>query len=238
MHCHSLGTSRLVALMVNETKPKLTRDEILDRRAQAPWEYRCRNREIVNEKARLRMQKRREQLQNAPAAVQAEHQAKARQYRRRYLDCNKEVSRRKVKPVPSKQKIAVSPRSPETPRRAAPSTAAIQKSNSVRVTPINPVRFHPASPPTPAPASYRNPRTPESPTPRSRNPHPTPRKLADIAAASESESEEDPTESDEEHAWEGDTEAEGPLLNPTGHPDYVPQPGQQPYFKEGRRYWF
>jgi hypothetical protein len=37
----------------NPTKP--TRDEILDRRVQTAWEYRQRNREAVNEKARIRM---------------------------------------------------------------------------------------------------------------------------------------------------------------------------------------
>jgi hypothetical protein len=36
-------------------KPKLTDEEVLDRRAQAAWEYRQRNREAVNKKAKNRM---------------------------------------------------------------------------------------------------------------------------------------------------------------------------------------
>jgi hypothetical protein len=34
---------------------KPTQDEILDRRAQAAWEYRQRNRQAVNERAKIRM---------------------------------------------------------------------------------------------------------------------------------------------------------------------------------------
>jgi hypothetical protein len=30
----------------------------------------------------------------------------------------------------------------------------------------------------------------------------------------------------------------GPYLNRTGYPDYAPEPGQQPYSKHGRQYWF
>ncbi|KAJ7062987.1 hypothetical protein B0H15DRAFT_807852 [Mycena belliarum] len=79
-----------------------------------------------------------------------------------------------------------------------------------------------------------------------------PRALGDIAR-SHSDSEAPDDQSDEdildvETGWEADDESDaqvpghtevlGPLLNPTGHPDYVPLPGQQPYFKQGRRYWF
>jgi hypothetical protein len=69
------------------------------------------------------------------------------------------------------------------------------------------------------PARVSLPESPESPTPRS---------LGDIAASED----EDDEDSD---GWDADNEREerGPLLNPTGHPDYVPQPGQQPYMRDG-----
>ncbi|KAJ7662033.1 hypothetical protein DFH06DRAFT_1325356 [Mycena polygramma] len=67
--------------------------DILDRRADAAWEYRSRNREAVNARARLRMRRRREELQTAPAAVRLEKEAKARQYRRNYRERNRPVPR-------------------------------------------------------------------------------------------------------------------------------------------------
>ncbi len=63
-----------------------------------------------------------------------------------------------------------------------------------------------------------------------------PRSLADIATSEE----EDEGDGEGSDGWDADSEHEdrGPLLNPTGHPDYVPQAGQQPYMRNGRRYWF
>ncbi|KAK7022210.1 hypothetical protein R3P38DRAFT_3173188 [Favolaschia claudopus] len=75
-------------------KSKLTKEQILERRAQAAWEYRQRltnvererHRAAVNEKARARMRARREKLRRAPADVQLEHAVKAAQYRRNYVE--------------------------------------------------------------------------------------------------------------------------------------------------------
>ncbi|KAK7019062.1 hypothetical protein R3P38DRAFT_3200303 [Favolaschia claudopus] len=65
-------------------KSKLSKEELLARRAQAAYEYR--QRASVNEKARLRMRARREKLRRAPADVQLEHAVKAAQYRRDYVE--------------------------------------------------------------------------------------------------------------------------------------------------------
>ncbi len=37
--------------------------------------------------------------------------------------------------------------------------------------------------------------------------------------------------------WDDDN-GPSPLRNETGHPDYVPLPGQQSYMRAGRKYWF
>ncbi|KAJ6450012.1 hypothetical protein C8R47DRAFT_1084569 [Mycena vitilis] len=83
------------ALNGKKSEPDIERREqdILDRRADAAWEYRSRNREAVNARARLRMRRRREELQTAPAAVRLEKEAKARQYRRNYRERNRPVPR-------------------------------------------------------------------------------------------------------------------------------------------------
>jgi hypothetical protein len=41
--------------MTHKKLTKATHDEILDQRVQAAWEYRQRNRQAVNEKAKMRM---------------------------------------------------------------------------------------------------------------------------------------------------------------------------------------
>jgi hypothetical protein len=68
------------------------------------------------------------------------------------------------------------------------------------------------------------------------------RTLADIAASlSLSEDEDEEQDHDEDSdGWDADNEREerGPLLNLTGHLDYVPQPEQQSYVRDGCRYWF
>ncbi|KAJ7666209.1 hypothetical protein DFH06DRAFT_1322828 [Mycena polygramma] len=63
-----------------------TPDEVLDRRAQLAREYRERNREKINEKARLRMRRRREALQKAPSAIQLDYSVRAAQYRKNYAE--------------------------------------------------------------------------------------------------------------------------------------------------------
>ncbi|KAK7033757.1 hypothetical protein R3P38DRAFT_3185520 [Favolaschia claudopus] len=65
-------------------KSKLTKEQLLERRAQAAWEYR--QRAAVNEKARLRMRARRERLRRAPADVQSEYAVRAARYRRDYVE--------------------------------------------------------------------------------------------------------------------------------------------------------
>ncbi|KAJ7027837.1 hypothetical protein C8F04DRAFT_1266624 [Mycena alexandri] len=92
--------------------------------------------------------------------------------------------------------------------------------------------------------------TPPTPSPSSRKPpQRAPRSLAAIDADDDDSPEEDNEQSDDEPAhtghrltgiqrWWEYLDADGPLLNITGHPDYVPQRGQQPYMKGGRRYWF
>ncbi|KAK7033887.1 hypothetical protein R3P38DRAFT_3186201 [Favolaschia claudopus] len=77
-------------------KSKLTRQEILNRRAQAAWEYRQRNKAAVNEKARVRMRAHREKLRRSSAAVQLEYAVKAAQYRQDYVERATRAARRSV----------------------------------------------------------------------------------------------------------------------------------------------
>lgn len=105
--------------------------------------------------------------------------------------------------------------------------------------PYKPATDRPPTPPTPTPAGRKRQRQRVTRTPRS---------LAAIDADDdEDESEEEscddtePTQYPPEssiHRWWEYLDGDGPLLNKTGHPDYVPERGQQPYFKGGRRYWF
>ncbi|KAJ7820054.1 hypothetical protein B0H13DRAFT_2378049 [Mycena leptocephala] len=210
-------------------KSQATRDEVLDRRAQAAWNYRQRNQEAINAKAKLRMRQRRETLLTAPSAVQLEHSIRAAQYRRNYLERTK-------KPVKPLAKVPSKKSQPTTVTRVAPA-ANQQNQKQSAVTPSRASKpvAKPAPKPKlprqgilPTPSVHPRPRIPGSPSPRS---------LGDIAdgdddAESEMDSDDD--------GWDADSERDGlgPLLNHTGHPDYVPQPGQQPYFKAGRRYWF
>ncbi|KAK7053868.1 hypothetical protein R3P38DRAFT_2761581 [Favolaschia claudopus] len=53
-------------------------------RADVAWQYRTRHREIINEKARNRMRRRREAIRQAPSDVQLIHRIRARLYRRTY----------------------------------------------------------------------------------------------------------------------------------------------------------
>ncbi|KAK7050373.1 hypothetical protein R3P38DRAFT_2763609 [Favolaschia claudopus] len=63
--------------------------EARQRDADKSWNYREQNRKTVNEKARLRMQRKRAELRNAPIEVQLLQAQKARQYRRDYRQCCK-----------------------------------------------------------------------------------------------------------------------------------------------------
>ncbi|KAJ7940755.1 hypothetical protein B0H13DRAFT_2299719 [Mycena leptocephala] len=173
--------------------------------------------------------RRRETLLTAPSAVQLEHSIRATQYRRNYLERTK-------KPVKPPAKVPSKKSQPTTVTRVTPA-ANQQNQKQSAVTPSRASKpvAKPAPKPKPprqgilpTPSVHPRPRVPGSPSPRS---------LGDIAdgdddAESEMDSDDD--------GWDADSERDGlgPLLNHTGHPDYVPQPGQQPYFKAGRRYWF
>ncbi|KAJ7752278.1 hypothetical protein B0H16DRAFT_1723624 [Mycena metata] len=251
------------------TKPKRKRaadEEILARRAHAAWEYRQRNRAVVNEKARVRMQKRREALRHAPSDVQQEANRKARQYRRNYVERGGTQSKpeatqsppKKIKQkptVPQQHQLAAPPTAPGPP--APPPRAKLRPAPSPfgsspgKIADLNLVKPRPPS------GSTNRAKTPPTPTPRSRNPRPaTPRSLAAIDAdddgadslEEDSENESEKSDSDEPsytghritsiQRWWEYLDADGPLKNVTGHPDYVPERGQQPYFRGGRRYWF
>ncbi|KAJ7847059.1 hypothetical protein B0H13DRAFT_2362612 [Mycena leptocephala] len=77
--------------------------------------------------------------------------------------------------------------------------------------------------------------------PKKKVPPPTPVTRLGFASHPLSEDDDGGEEEDEDsEGWDADTEREDKraLLNSTGHPDHVPQPGQQPYMRDGRRYWF
>ncbi|KAJ7716046.1 hypothetical protein DFH07DRAFT_785490 [Mycena maculata] len=199
------------------TKVKRTQDEILDQRAQAAWEYHQRNKEAINAKARVRMRRRREELKTASSDIQQEYTVKARQYRRRYIDRHKEPPSR-LHDVPKKTK-------PQNPMRKKPVTTREEAKTEEQNTQAKTSNADALQTAKPAQGHHGG----------SASPLP----LRDIASEA-SDSSDSPEEDDDDKGWYGDTEKEelGPLLNATGHPDYVPLPGQQPYVKQGRRYWF
>ncbi|KAK7017445.1 hypothetical protein R3P38DRAFT_2785214 [Favolaschia claudopus] len=67
-------------------KTNLSQPEVRLKRADESWHYRQLHRAEVNEKARLRMQRRRAALKNAPSAVQHEHLMRARKHRQDYRE--------------------------------------------------------------------------------------------------------------------------------------------------------
>ncbi|KAJ7119400.1 hypothetical protein C8R46DRAFT_1050825 [Mycena filopes] len=148
-------------------KAKLTQEEILERRTQAAWEYRQRHRDSINEKACLRMQRRREELKEAPAAVQQAHTVKARQYRRNYIEyasksslyrCTEHLSVRRNKPVLRSQL------SPEKKNKIP--QASIKRAAPVTRTPVATPPSYTLSTPPPRPAlASPLPATPPTPTP-------------------------------------------------------------------------
>ncbi|KAJ7689748.1 hypothetical protein B0H16DRAFT_1752806 [Mycena metata] len=200
---------------------------------------------------------RREALRNAPSVVQEAAARKARQYRRNYAErakagrdspksphqntkaistASKEPPslERPVNPGPSKEP---QPSAPLVKPRPAPSPFG---SSPGKLTDLNLARPRPPS------GSTDRTDTPPTPTPRSRKSQgATPKSLTAIAV----EDSPDEDESDDEPPYTGYRitgidrwweylDADGPLRNVTGHPDYVPQSGQQAYIKGGRRYWF
>ncbi|KAJ7016668.1 hypothetical protein C8F04DRAFT_1280887 [Mycena alexandri] len=230
--------------------------EVLARRAQAAWEYRQRNRAIVNEKARVRTQKRREALKKAPSDVQQEAIQKARQYRRNYIrrvnagsssSPATQASPRKAESrlvAPRQAQVAALPAPPAPPPAAKlrPAPAPFCSSPG-KIADLNLLRPRP-------PSSAHRASTPLTPTPPSRKRQlATPRSLAAIDAEDDDSPDEGEESEDEQPLYTGHRissikrwweylDADGPLLNVTGHPDYVPERSQQPYFKGGRRYWF
>ncbi|KAJ7796573.1 hypothetical protein B0H13DRAFT_1934517, partial [Mycena leptocephala] len=202
--------------MTKKQTKKPTQDEILDRRAQAAWEYRQRNRQAVNERAKIRMRERREQLKTAPNAVQLEHSLRAAQYRRNYLERTKQAVKNSLPKVPKKK---APPPTPVTPPRIRQSSVTKLPAASTAVAHKTPAK--PKAKPDAALRAF-----PCTPTPRT---------LADIAASLSEDDDGGEEEDEDSEGWDADTEREDKraLLNPTGHPDHVPQPGQQPYMRDG-----
>ncbi|KAJ7868660.1 hypothetical protein B0H13DRAFT_2351306 [Mycena leptocephala] len=214
-------------------KPKPTREEVLERGAQAAWEYCQRHRDAINAKARLRMQKRREALQKAPSDVQLEHAVRAAKYRRDYIERHTERPTKKSRklshpksPSKSKNKDANPPdRVSSRASQGVESATSSQRKEPMSRSPPPRVAVAAAAP------EYRPPR------PRAAG-SPSPKSLAAIDR--EESSEEDRDDSDEERGWEGDNERDafGADLRATRHQDYIPQRGQQPFVRNGRTYWF
>ncbi|KAJ7749881.1 hypothetical protein B0H16DRAFT_1460911 [Mycena metata] len=227
-----------------QSKRKRSTDaEVLARRAQAAWEYR---------------QRRREALKNAPSDVQEQARRKASQYRRKYIEraqAQSETAAKKETKPPPQKKHAAAPEQHQTlaplkpPFVPAPAVKLRRAPSPFRASPGKLVDLNLAKPRTPRGSTDRT-ATPPTPTPASRKPPPrSPRSLTAIDADEDNSPEEDSEKSDDEplytgyrmtsiQRWWEYLDADGPLLNVTGHPDYVPQRGQQPYMKGGRRYWF
>ncbi|KAJ7106122.1 hypothetical protein C8R43DRAFT_1140610 [Mycena crocata] len=206
-----------VSTMARSKKPKPSEEVVKERRAQAAWEYRQRNPAAINEKARLRMRDRREALRTAPSGIQLLHAVKARQYRRNYIERNKEI-----------ESVAALPPQKAKAKKTAEVAPPASKTSKAFVKTPKP-RPHTSAPPARMKTPIASPSTPS----RVKARHP--RSLAEIDR-SDSEAEEQDSWWDEPETNENEQPL-GPLLNATGHPDYVPEPGQQPYIRGGRRYW-
>ncbi|KAJ7020485.1 hypothetical protein C8F04DRAFT_1275024 [Mycena alexandri] len=240
-------------------KSTLTREEVLERRAQAAWEYRQRyDTAIVPSIAPLipvdsqaeKCHQREGQgsdAKTAPSAVQLEHTVKAAQYRRTYLERRGKATR-------------PSPQTPEKPQAKTPSgKKTVPASSDGTTRPATPPRRALPLPPIPTEPTQGSvkPTARAMAKPKPKHPFravhhpmsPSPRSLQEIDADSdESPSEED---SDDESRYADDEDGApsqqrklerlgpimGPLLNHTGDPSYVPLPGQTSYVKHGRRYW-
>ncbi|KAJ6478378.1 hypothetical protein C8R45DRAFT_934149 [Mycena sanguinolenta] len=77
------STSTFLHPYMGTAKKKPTNQE-LDRRADAAWQYRQKNREATNAKAKTQMRRWREALKHASSAVQLEYAMRAAQYRHKY----------------------------------------------------------------------------------------------------------------------------------------------------------
>ncbi|KAK7031322.1 hypothetical protein R3P38DRAFT_3187037 [Favolaschia claudopus] len=119
-------------------KSNLAQPDILLKRAEAAWDYRQRNKVEVNEKARMRMRRRRAELKNAPSAVQLEYLNRARKYRRDYRERVKrggkkhgDKSRSRVNttsvPLRHRSQTSTNPPTPRSPS-SCPSPAAVRQS--------------------------------------------------------------------------------------------------------------
>ncbi|KAJ7884952.1 hypothetical protein B0H13DRAFT_1889727 [Mycena leptocephala] len=200
-------------------KRKLTDEEVRERRAQAAWEYRQRNRQATNDKARLRMRLQREKLQTGSSRMG----------------------------IPSAQPPG-NQRQSQAPNATQEKSAArdVGETSDAQDTAVTAkLSANKAAPVAAAPAKILTPKKmPTLTKPRARTPpSPTPRSLGAITgdmSSSEDEGEDEEKSRSDDDGWEADNERDGlgRLLNHTGRPGYVPQPGQQPYFKERRRYWF
>ncbi|KAK7000961.1 hypothetical protein R3P38DRAFT_3217476 [Favolaschia claudopus] len=91
-----------------------------DALADKSWNYRQQNRQTVNDKARLRMQRKRAELRKAPVDIQLIYAQKARQYRRDYRQRaqTKAVTSRALKKVTARASSSCipPPRRPLAPR--------------------------------------------------------------------------------------------------------------------------
>ncbi|KAJ7023331.1 hypothetical protein C8F04DRAFT_1193583 [Mycena alexandri] len=225
---------------------KPTDAEVLDRRAQAAWEYRQRHRAAVNEKARLRMQKRREALKHASSDVQQQATQKARHTAKRYNETHRAPTTIKSpptdcacrEPAPTHRCSCPSPRPAPCPLSLPLFSGQTRRSE-----------FGEA--PGPPRGSIDRSSPPLHPTPQSRNHQQrTPKSLVAIDAEDSpgEETDEEKSDADEPaytghritsiHRWWEYLDADGPLLNITGHPGLCARARAAAVHKGGRRYWF
>ncbi|KAJ7016827.1 hypothetical protein C8F04DRAFT_1195720 [Mycena alexandri] len=223
------------------TKIKRSHEEVLESRAEAAWKYR----QSTAANAKLR---RRERLKSAPSDVQLEHRLKAIQYRRNYAERTKKGSA--LQQPADQTKTTKKGPSPAKPTAAKPSaakrTAAVKHTTPAKPTkgpaptkPVKPIKDITAKP-TKDPAA--KPRAvPSSKRPRARG-SPSPKSLAAIEAGDSSSDEESSRseDSDDEPRWTGGGRASGLsfAVRLTGQPGYVPLRGQQPFIRDGVRYWY
>ncbi|KAJ7608094.1 hypothetical protein DFH06DRAFT_1347127 [Mycena polygramma] len=156
--------------------------------ADSAWKYRQKNREAVNQRARLRMREKRERLKDAPSAVQLEYSVRAALHRQNYLQRTKKaVQKPRLKLTPKKSPAKKLPRQ-EDSHQAKSSSSKRPLPGNVMTDPLPPVlprptvskhftvprhngmfTFAPRSPP-PHFNDLPRARTPDSPTPLPRKP--------------------------------------------------------------------
>ncbi|KAJ7221986.1 hypothetical protein B0H12DRAFT_1078308 [Mycena haematopus] len=248
-------------------KVQRSTDEILDRRAQSAWEYRQRRRaavkiapSAVQAEYDRRAQRSREAYLSLTTPDLANHRRRGQS-----LDVNKKKQAKKLKKnrdQPQKKSAKAAEADAKITDRMdeiRPTAVAKPVKHPGPVLKVLPL--------LPSPMDYDEPmrtRAPESLPPPTRSalaqfrpvlaaraPTPT---FQDLAG---SDSESSISGTDNPHDWDADDsdselederrrisrsrcddDEEGPLLNETGRADYVPEPGQQPYYRSGRKYWF